>query len=365
VSAFAPRELVPLAALTTLGVGGRARWFVTATTPADVRSSHEWCRTHGISMWVLGGGSNVVVADHGIEGLVLQVAIRGWQETLDRTALVLETGAGEVWDGVVARVVAEGWAGLECLSGIPGTVGGTPIQNVGAYGQEVASIVDAVHVFDRRSGEMASLDAASCGFTYRSSRFKTIDAHRFVICGVRFRLRHGEPTLTYPDVQRWLATQGVSGATLADVRSAVLAVRRSKGMLADGVDPNARSVGSFFMNPVLTDGERDRLEASSGEVPPARSAGSGRVRIPAAWLIERAGWRRGDAEGPVGISTRHPLAIVNRGGATAADVVRFAARVKRRVADQLGVWLQPEPVFVGFDAASEPADLEYLRKAHP
>jgi UDP-N-acetylmuramate dehydrogenase len=365
VSTFAPRERVPLAALTTLGVGGAAQWFVTATTPADVQASHEWCRERGMPLWVLGGGSNVVVADGGVEGLVLQVAIRAWQETPDRSALVLETGAGEVWDGVVARLVADGWAGAECLSGIPGTVGGTPIQNVGAYGQEVASIVDAVHVFDRHRGELASLSAASCEFAYRTSRFKTADATRFVICGVRFRVRRGEPTLTYPDVQRWLTTQGVATPALADVRSAVLAIRRSKGMVADGADPDARSVGSFFMNPVLTAGERDRLEAVAGQAPPARAVESGMLRVPAAWLIEHAGWRRGDADGPVGISTRHPLAIVNRGGATAADVVRFAAGVKRRVADRLGVWLQPEPVFVGFEGASRLVDLEYLRKAQP
>ena len=265
----------------------------------------------------------------------------------------------------MGRLVADGWAGAECLSGIPGTVGGTPIQNVGAYGQEVASIVEAVQAFDGDTGEMVELDAAGCGFSYRHSRFKGEDAGRFVICGVRFRLTRSAPTLTYPDVQRWLGAQGLASPALGDVRTAVLAIRRSKGMVADGVDPDARSVGSFFMNPVIAATDRERLAAQTGQDVPARPVAGGRVRVPAAWLIERAGWARGAADGPVGISPKHPLAIVNRGGARAADIVQFAARVKRRVADRLGVWLQPEPVFVGFDGAAELPDLEYLRKAHP
>jgi UDP-N-acetylmuramate dehydrogenase len=365
MTSLAPRAHVPLAPLTTLGVGGTARWFATAATAADVRASHEWCRERGVSMWVLGGGSNVVIADAGFDGLVMQVAIAGWNATAGGDELVVEVGAGHSWDAAVARLVAEDWAGAECLSGIPGTVGGTPIQNVGAYGQEVASIVDAVQVLDRESGDLVSLPADACGFGYRSSRFKAGDAGRYVICSVRFRVRRGEPTLTYPDLRLWLHTHGVAAPALGDARTAVLAIRRSKGMVADGVDPDAHSVGSFFMNPVLPVAERDRLERLAGQTVPARAAGNGVVRVPAAWLIERAGWARGDGNGPVGISTKHPLAIVNRGGATAADVVRFAARIKRGVVDRLGIWLQPEPVFVGFDAAPDLADLEYLRKAHP
>ena len=365
MTAFAPREQVPLAGLTTIGVGGPARWFVTATDAADVRASHSWCRDRGVPLWVLGGGSNVVVSDDGFDGLVLQIAIGGSRADTSGERLMLEAGAGEPWDAVVGRLVADGWAGAECLSGIPGTVGGTPIQNVGAYGQEVASIVEAVRAFDGDTGEMVELDAAGCGFSYRHSRFKGEDAGRFVICGVRFRLTRGAPTLTYPDVQRWLGAQGLASPALGDVRSAVLAIRRSKGMVADGVDPDARSVGSFFMNPVIAATDRERLAARTGQDVPARTVAGGRVRVPAAWLIERAGWARGAGEGPVGISPRHPLAIVNRGGARAADIIEFAARVKRRVADRLGVWLQPEPVFVGFDGAAELPDLEYLRKAHP
>jgi UDP-N-acetylmuramate dehydrogenase len=365
MTTFAPRERVPLAGLTTIGVGGPARWFVTATCAADVRTSHAWCRTRGLPLWVLGGGSNVVLSDAGFDGLVMHVAIAGSRSEVTRDRLMLDAGAGEPWDAVVERLVADGWAGAECLSGIPGTVGGTPIQNVGAYGQEVASIVDTVQAFDGDTAEMVEIPAAECGFSYRHSRFKNADAGRFVICGVRFRMTRQAPTLTYPDVQRWLAEQRIASPGVGDVRAAVLAIRRSKGMVADGSDPDARSVGSFFMNPVIALTERERLAAQTGRDVPARPVGDGRVRVPAAWLIERAGWVRGDADGPVAISSKHPLAIVNRGGASAADVVEFAVRVKRRVADRLGVWLQPEPVFVGFDGAGELADLEYLRKAHP
>jgi UDP-N-acetylmuramate dehydrogenase len=365
MTAFAPREHVPLADLTTLGVGGSARWFAAAKTRGDVHTAYDWCRQRGLPLWVLAGGSNVVVADGGFDGLVLQMAIAGVDTKPAGEALLVEAGAGEPWDLLVARLVGEGWAGVECLSGIPGTVGGTPIQNVGAYGQEVASIIDAVEAFDGDGGELVRLDPAACGFSYRGSRFKATDAGRFVICGVRFRLRRAAPTLSYPDVRRWLEANAVARPTLGDVRSAVLAIRRSKGMVADGLDPEARSVGSFFMNPVIAEAERARLAAATGMDVPARPLPGGQARVPAAWLIERAGWGRGDTDGTVGISSKHPLAIVNRGGARAADVVRFAARVKRRVADQLGVWLQPEPVFVGFDGAAELPDLEYLRKAHP
>jgi UDP-N-acetylmuramate dehydrogenase len=365
MTALAPREGVSLAGLTTLGVGGPARWFVTATCAEDVRASHEWCRERGVPLWVLGGGSNVVIADRGFDGLVLQLAIAGVSARAAGEALIVDAGAGELWDALVAGLVADGWAGVECLSGIPGTVGGTPIQNVGAYGQEVAAVIDTVHAFDGDTGEFVSLDAAACGFSYRDSRFKREDDGRFVICGVRYRLTRGAPTVTYPDLRRQLEAHRVTSPQVGDVRAAVLVIRRSKGMVADGIDEDARSVGSFFMNPVIAAADRDRLAALTGGEVPARALAAGLVRVPAAWLIERAGWARGDALGPVGISTKHPLAIVNRGGARAADIVRFAVGVKRRVADRLGVWLQPEPVFVGFDGAAELPDLEYLRKAHP
>ncbi|HEY6509012.1 MAG TPA: UDP-N-acetylmuramate dehydrogenase [Vicinamibacterales bacterium] len=356
------REHAPLAGLTTLGVGGPARWFATAARVEDVRFADDWCRARGVPLWVLGGGSNVVVSDEGFAGMVLRIGITGWRSDPRQDELIVDVGAGDTWDSAVGRLVDDGWAGVECLSGIPGTVGGTPIQNVGAYGQEVAAVVDAVHAFDRQERRLTELPAAECAFAYRHSRFKGVDAGRFVICGVRFRVRRGAPTVTYPDVQRWLADQAVGSPAVTDVRRAVLAIRRTKGMVLDAADADTWSVGSFFMNPVVSEDVRRRLDQLAPGPIPARPAGNEGWRVPAAWLIQQAGWTRGDGEGPVGLSSKHPLAIVNRGGARAADVIRFAARVKRGVADACGVWLLPEPVFVGFGPDS---DLEYLRKAQP
>jgi UDP-N-acetylmuramate dehydrogenase len=355
-----PRQGVGLAGLTTLGVGGPARWFLSAVTADDVRDACTWCQDHGVALHLLGGGSNVVVADAGIDALVLQVAVTGWAATTTGPdEIVVEVGAGEWWDHTVARLVSGGWSGVECLSGIPGTVGGTPIQNVGAYGQEAADVIDAVHIFDREAGVPATLAGHECGFGYRQSRFKGLDAGRFVVCGVRFRLRRDAPTISYPDVRRWLEQHGHAAPAVADVRAAVLAIRRTKGMVIDEADPDTRSVGSFFMNPVVTPDVGERLASMAGTPPPARAVGGGGLRIPAAWLIERAGFSRGYGAGAVGLSGKHPLAIVNRGGARASDVVSFAASVKRRVAERLGVPLRPEPVFLGF--GPDP-DLEYLSR---
>ena len=347
----------PLAPLTTLGVGGPARWLLRARTVADVDRSQRWSMSTGAPVFVLGGGSNLVIADAGFDGLVVHVDVRGREHAREGTDTLVTAGAGESWDETVADCVARGLAGLECLSGIPGTVGGTPIQNVGAYGQEVANCIDHLTAFDRESGSLCTLSRRECRFSYRTSRFKQTDDGRFVICTVTFRLREAQPTTTYPDITEHLARAGVSAPDVEDVRNAVLTVRRRKGMVIDSRDPDTRSVGSFFMNPVVTAIARERVGAVAGAQPPAFPADGGRVKIPAAWLIERAGFRRGDTDGNVGISTKHTLALVNRGGATARDVLRFAARIKRRVLDRFGISLRPEPVFVGF---SHNHDLEFL-----
>jgi UDP-N-acetylmuramate dehydrogenase len=358
---ISPREGVRLHQLSTLGVGGPARWFIEARSVADVGLAHRWCTERGLELFVLGGGSNVVIADEGFDGLVLSMGIRGVRVTEDSGGTTVSAGAGESWDALVSSLVERGLSGVECLSGIPGTVGGTPIQNVGAYGQEVAGSIVDVAVFDRAHAAFVDLTAGDCGFSYRMSRFKGRDAGRFIVCGVTFRLRRGAPTTAYPDVaaeieQRRIVTPGVR-----DVRQAVLAIRRRKGMVLDERDPDTRSVGSFFMNPVVPLAVRDQIAIVSGESPPAFAVDRDRVKIPAAWLIERSGFRNGRDEGAVGLSTKHPLAIVNRGGATTRDVLRFAARVKRAVIDWCGVWLLPEPVFVGLDGD---ADADFLGKAH-
>ena len=349
-----PRADVPLAPLTTIGVGGSARWFGRAASGNDVAAAHEWAEKGGLPLFVLGGGSNLVVADEGFDGLVLQMAASGVTAVQRADDVLLSAGAGESWDALVAFAVERGLAGIECLSGIPGTVGGTPIQNVGAYGQEVASVIEAVSAFDRHERRSAALSAGECEFSYRMSRFKARDPGRFVVCEVTFRLRVGAPTITYPDVVAYLSQQGVRAPTVRDVREAVLGVRRRKGMVIDAADPDTRSVGSFFMNPVIDHTAFVRIDGN----PPHYMMDNDTVKIPAAWLIEQSGFGRGHADGAVGLSNKHPLAIVNRGGATARDIVRFARRIKNAVLDRFGIVLRPEPMFVGF---TDDPDVEYLR----
>jgi UDP-N-acetylmuramate dehydrogenase len=338
-----PQPRVPLAPLTTLRVGGPARWYLRASSADDVEAGCRWAAERGLPLFVLGGGSNLVVADTGVPGLVLHVAIEGMQTRVDRDDLLLDVGAGEPWDRVVAHVVEAGYAGMECLSGIPGLAGGTPIQNVGAYGQDIAAILERVTAFDTRTGALVDLSAADCRFGYRQSRFKGEDAGRFIVCRVVFRVRRGTPTVTYPDVMAWIERDGLRDATVADVRRAVLDIRRRKGMVLDAADPDTRSVGSFFMNPVVPASRQEALGA------PGFPAGSD-VKIPAAWLIERAGFTKGFTAGAAGVSSKHPLALINRGGAAASDIVDLACRIKRTVLDRFGIALRPEPVFAGFGA---------------
>jgi UDP-N-acetylmuramate dehydrogenase len=333
--------------LTTLGVGGSARWFVRATSAEEVASAYAWCRDQGVAFTVIGGGSNLVVADSGIDGLVVQIAIGGVDISNRGDITVVRAGAGEIWDTVVATATDRGAQGLECLSGIPGTVGGTPVQNVGAYGQEVADTISEVSVFDCRSGEVGPLPGSDCAFGYRTSRFKAADAGRFVVCDVTYELIDRQPTVTYPDLIRTLERQGIRVPAVGDVRAAVLSIRRSKGMVIDATDSDTRSVGSFFMNPIVDAPHHERMTSADGHAP-GYSMPDGRTKVPAAWLIERSGFSKGYVTGPVGLSSKHPLAIVNRGGATARDVVGLARCIQQQVADRFDVWLRPEPTFVGF-----------------
>jgi UDP-N-acetylmuramate dehydrogenase len=353
-----PETDVPLAPLSTLGVGGAARWFTRATSVSEVIAAHGWAAARGAPLFVLGGGSNLVISDDGFDGLVLQVAISGVRALLGGDVVSVGAGAGESWDALVEFTVARGLAGIECLSGIPGTVGGTPIQNVGAYGQEVGSVIEWVDAVDRQTQKVVRLSRSDCGFAYRMSRFKQHDTGRFVVCEVVFRLRSGPPSaITYPDVIDYLSRQGIESPGVGDVRDAVLAIRRRKGMVIDTTDPDTRSVGSFFMNPVVDRATFERLAGSwstgadpSGPRVPHFAMENGEVKIPAAWLIERSGFGRGHIDGAVGLSTKHPLAIINRAGATARNIVRFARRIKTAVRDRFGINLRPEPVFIGFDA---------------
>ena len=357
---LALREHVPLQPLTTLAIGGPARWFGRADTTADVEAIHIWCVERDLPLFVLGGGSNLVISDEGFPGVVMHMAVTGLAMSDRDGDTIAQAGAGESWDRLVDSVVARDLSGVECLSGIPGTVGGTPIQNVGAYGQEVASVIDRVVAFDRSQSALTNLTAADCGFSYRLSRFKTDDAGRFIVCGVTFRLTRSAPALTYPELVAEVERRGHTSPGPRDVREAVLTIRRRKGMVIDENDPDTRSVGSFFMNPVVSLDDRERIAGLAAERVPGFAMTESRVKIPAAWLIERSGIRKGRGERTVGLSTKHPLAIVNRGGATSRDVLRFAAQVKRAVIDWCGVWLRPEPVFVGLDGDE---DVGFLQKA--
>lgn len=353
----AARRDVPLADFTTLGVGGPARFFVEAPDTAAIADALDWARRSDLPVLVLGGGSNLLVSDDGFDGLVLRVAARGLSVEKAGPDVELTVAGGESWDDLVQRAVAEGWAGVECLVGIPGAVGAAPIQNIGAYGQEVAEVLVAVDTLDRATGEPRRFAAAECRFGYRTSRFKADPERRHIVTGVVMRLRPGgAPTVRYGQV---VDAVGEADADLAAVSAVVRELRRSKSMVLDPGDANRRSAGSFFLNPVVTAAQADAVAArvkAAGVDPatmPRYGAPGGMVKLSAAWLIDRAGLHKGYGEGPVGLSTRHTLAIVNRGGAEAADVVAFAGHVRGVVRARFGVALHPEPAFVGFSTPVE------------
>jgi UDP-N-acetylmuramate dehydrogenase len=345
------REQVPLAPLTTLGVGGPARYFTEARTEAEVREAVEFARSRELPMFVLGGGSNVLVADRGFNGLVLKIDLRGVERTAEGNGAVFRVAAGEDWDALVARAVDEGCAGIECLSGIPGSVGATPVQNVGAYGQDVSETIREVAALDRQTLGLRTFSNAECGFAYRSSAFNTTQRDRYIILSVSFTLRRGgTPAVRYGDLQKVFGGTS-TGPTLQQVRDAVREIRRSKAMLIVPGDDDCRSAGSFFKNPVVSQSAFDMLETtlrSRGLTPPSYPAGEGLCKLSAAWLVEHAGFAKGYSQGAAGISQRHALAIVNRGGATAAEIVALKDEIQSRVLQDFGVQLQPEPVFLGF-----------------
>jgi UDP-N-acetylmuramate dehydrogenase len=338
------RENVALGPLTTLGVGGPARYFAVANDEADVADAVRWAAGRGLPLFVLGGGSNLLVSDAGFPGLVLQIAIKGVR---DCGKGCLEVGAGEVWDEFVDRMVKAGMQGVECLAGIPGSVGGTPVQNVGAYGQEVAETIVLVRAFDRKTGGFVELNREACKFRYRKSLFNTDEPDRYIVTRVDFELHpSGQAQVTYGDVKRHFANS-TDIIDLPSVASAVRGIRRRKGMLIVAGDPDCRSAGSFFKNPVVMTrrlGEVAIAAAVGEESVPHWPAGDGEVKLSAAWLIERAGFGKGFTDGAAGISSRHTLALINRGGASAADIERLQARIQDGVRARFGVSLEREPV---------------------
>lgn len=368
------RENVPLAPFTTLKIGGPARFFVEATAEEDVLEAFDYGDTKGLEVFVLGGGSNILVADEGFDGLVLQIALKAVlseppivvggltrrnsssEESIDLlqppaaaggsdSSVYLTAQAGEDWDSFVASCVDHDLAGVECLSGIPGFVGGTPVQNVGAYGQEVSETIVSVRCFDRTAREFVELSNAECGFEYRKSIFNSTHRDRYVVISVMYELQpNGEPKQVYKDL---LEHFGDATPSLLDVREAVLDIRRSKSMVIDPDDPNSQSAGSFFKNPIVPIEKYDTIAESFGYVPHF-PAGDGLVKIPAGWLIERAGFPKGFRKGRAGISSNHTLALINCGGASANEIIALKNDMQTAVKERFEIELQPEPIFVGF-----------------
>jgi len=333
---------VELAPYTTLRLGGPARALIEAGTTAELVATVRHADLRGNPLLVLAGGSNVVIADEGVDAATVLVRTRGVTFEDEGDHVLVQAAAGEPWDGLVARCVADGLVGVECLAGIPGSTGATPIQNVGAYGQEIADTLASVRVLDRRSGEVRSLPPEDCGFGYRTSAFKR-EPGRWVVLEVTLALRRGElgAPIRYAELARTLDVPLGGSAPLESVRDAVLALRRAKGMVLDPGDRDTYSVGSFFTNPILR-------AADLPDGAPAFPQDDGFVKTSAAWLIERAGFHRGygDPE-TVAISTKHTLALTNRGAGTTAGLVALASEIAGGVRGRFGVSLEPEPVFVG------------------
>jgi UDP-N-acetylmuramate dehydrogenase len=338
--------MTDLAPLTTIRLGGPAKRLIEAHSEAEAIESVREADATGEPLLILAGGSNVVIADEGFPGTVVRLLTSGVQRLDDAE---LEVQAGEPWDPFVESAVSEGLAGIECLSGIPGSVGATPIQNVGAYGQEVSDTIIRVRVYDRASQEIDELAPADCDFTYRSSTFKRHPG-RWLVLSATFALDRQQTSrpIRYAELARKLDVALGDTAPLRDVREAVLDLRRGKGMVIDPDDPDSVSVGSFFTNPILQPDEIDEIARRAGVKPPAFPEPDGRVKTSAAWLVEHAGFERGyGMPGPAAISTKHTLALTNRGGATTAQLLELAHEVAAGVERELGVRLVPEPVLVG------------------
>lgn len=342
------QQNVPLAPLTTIGIGGPARFFFRAQSVDELREALEWARTNDHPVFILGGGSNLLISDAGFDGLVLHVDLRGIViESEDPDVAMVKVAAAEPWDQFVDFAVQRRYAGIECLSGIPGSTGATPIQNVGAYGQDVSETIARVEALDRTAGRVIWFTNEECRFGYRSSLFKNVERDRYIVLSVTFRLRRNAPaTIRYPELQKYVDEHGIAIDDLARVREAVIAIRKRKGMVLDPGDPDTRSDGSFFMNPIVTAEQYAAFAERAPNAPhyPSRDG----VKLSAAWLIEHAGFQKGFTLGNVGLSTKHTLAVVNRGDGTAAEVLELVRLIQDRVREQFGVELHPEPNFIGF-----------------
>jgi UDP-N-acetylmuramate dehydrogenase len=340
------QENIALAPLTTLNVGGAARFFVSAANETEVVSAIQFAESNDLPLFILGGGSNILIADTGFDGLVLQINLKG----IEHQENIVTAQAGEDWDQVVAFCIKKNLAGIECLSGIPGFVGGTPVQNVGAYGQEVAETIKIVRVFDRKSKEILELTNSDCKFSYRTSIFNSTEKNRFVVLAVTYTLvLNGQPQIVYKDLQHHF---GEHRPNLLETRQAVLHIRRAKSMVIDEFDPNSKSAGSFFKNPIVAKTALAEIETIAKKLQienvPSFTFDDNNVKIPAAWLIEKSGFHKGYKFGNVGLSTKHTLALINCGNANAQEILDFKQEIQNKVRLTFKVELKPEPILVGF-----------------
>ena len=348
---------ISLAEYTTLGLGGQARYFCVAKSTTDIKEALAYARENNLNIHVLGGGSNTIFPDKGLECLVIKIELMGVSFTDVDEQVLVTAGAGESWDDLVKACVEKGLAGIECLSGIPGLVGATPVQNVGAYGQEVSQTIAVVKAIAVATGEEVKFINTNCEFNYRTSRFKTRDLGKYIITEVNFGLnKNGEPSIKYPELKNAVAAKlgdkslGTGVESLQLVRETVLELRAKKSMVIKAGDPNARSVGSFFTNPIVSEADWEILkqrwqdDKGAGAIPiyPA----DGKMKISAAWLVEHAGWEKGYAENGVGISSNHALALVNTNGST-EKLLALAAKIEKSVFEKFGIRLEREPIVVG------------------
>jgi UDP-N-acetylmuramate dehydrogenase len=341
-------EQVPLAPYTTFGIGGPARWFIEASTEDDILQAVQFARERDVSLFVLGGGSNLLVSDNGFSGVVLHIGLKGLDQQRSEDVTRFSIAAGEDWDAFVSLAVGQNCGGIECLAGIPGSVGGTPVQNVGAYGQEVAQTIRLVRVLDLQTLRFIELSPEECGFAYRRSIFNSSHRARYIVTRVAYALRnHADAVCSYADLKQYFKNR-TTAPTLAEVSTAVREIRRLKGMLIVSGDPDCRSAGSFFKNPVIAAEHFQRIVAGpDGANVPHYPAMDGQVKVPAAWLLDQAGFHKGYALGRAGISSRHTLALINRDRASASDIAALRDEIIAKVVEKFEIRLEPEPVWVG------------------
>ena len=354
------QENVALAPYTTLRVGGPARFFIETRSAEQILQAYRFALEQRVGFFVLGGGSNLLVSDEGFAGVVVHITDSGIETTDDdHGKLRIVSGAGVEWDSLVRIAVERNAAGIECLAGIPGSVGGTPVQNVGAYGQEVSGTITRVHAVDLSAQQVLEMANEDCRFSYRQSVFNGRRKGRYAITRVEYALQlDAAPNLHYRDVKLYFAERGTTQPTLAETADAVRIIRARKGMVLSESDPDTRSAGSFFKNPIITVNTLATLARTANcaiekvpQYPAGASPNSGLVKTSAAWLIELAGFTKGFAIGRAALSTKHVLAITNRGRATAAEIIALRDTVIAGVLDRTGIRLEQEPVLLGFPAS--------------